>query len=104
MALYLGRQLTKEEYEKWKESFTKFLYDRAINNWVGCISTRVCEYCYIEVSDGVCLCIGYFICPQCGKQNGQKWNEYKFDRTKAKSNTFNLMNFARVYPVEDYII
>ena len=47
-------------------------------NWIkspevrGCISTRICSNCHHLISDSICLCIGYFMCPNCKFENGKE--------------------------------
>ncbi len=38
----------------------------------GCIRALACVHCYRLISDSVCLCIGCFTCPNCGKENGTR--------------------------------
>lgn len=38
----------------------------------GCISALACPHCYHVISDSICLCVGYFVCPNCGKENRSK--------------------------------
>ncbi len=72
MSLYTGKQLTKEEAEK----FNKDLVEIRCNPekyGSSCISCRPCDNCYIMVFDTICLCVGNFTCPKCGFENGIKY-------------------------------
>ncbi len=41
----------------------------------GCIGALACVHCYHVISDSICLCIGVFTCPKCGKGNGKSMGE-----------------------------
>lgn len=62
------RGLQTEEQIKAHE---EFLRTRFSNGLHGCISERICEKCKHLISDSICLCIGCFICPNCGHENGK---------------------------------
>jgi hypothetical protein len=37
----------------------------------GCIDRAVCKKCHHLIVDSICLCSGYFVCPNCGHENGR---------------------------------
>jgi hypothetical protein len=40
--------------------------------WRGCIGSLACVHCYHVIRDSICLCVGIFDCPKCGKKNGRE--------------------------------
>lgn len=58
------------------EAYNRKIYDYrceiSAKGWhPGCVSALACVHCYHVISDSICLCIGVFTCPKCGKQNGE---------------------------------
>lgn len=72
--LYIKEDLRTKEAA---EAYNKKIYDYRANavGHPGCISSLACLNCYHVISDSVCLCIGTFTCPKCGKENMPKWRE-----------------------------
>lgn len=58
------------DYYKWQSKLGTPGHERS-----GCISARLCENCFHLISDSICLCIPYFICPNCGFENGKEIRE-----------------------------
>jgi len=63
----LGLQ-TPEQILKHKERVSQWL--EATGG--GCISELVCNGCSHLIADSICLCSGYFICPNCQLVNGKE--------------------------------
>lgn len=70
--LFLGKKL--ESKEAAAEYNKKIYQDREVGGQYqrGCIGSLACENCFYIVSDQVCLCAGFFICPNCGVEHGKK--------------------------------
>lgn len=72
--LYVVKNLETEEAAK---AFNRRIIDSRCatigkNQHLGCVGERACIHCYHIISDSICLCGGYFICPKCNKENGVK--------------------------------
>lgn len=66
MTLSIGKQLTIEEAKEFNSKQREFR-----SKYFGCTSTWACEGCGVLVSDSPCMCVGHFICPKCGYENGK---------------------------------
>lgn len=62
--LYDKGLATPEQIKQYKE------YRHDFAN--GCISSLLCENCNHIISDSICLCACYFVCPNCKTENGIK--------------------------------
>src|SRR5690242_6607171 len=56
---------TAEQIKAHEEFFQDFL-----TNKQGCIGARICKGCNHLIQDSLCLCSGFFKCPNCGHENG----------------------------------
>ena len=52
------------------EAHRRFESSRLLSGHHGCISSRICVKCHHLISDSICLCAGFFECPNCGHENG----------------------------------
>lgn len=90
--LTTGKTLTKDEAKEYRKSITL-----AKLNGGGCIATLPCDNCGILVTDSICLCVGCFMCPACGHENGTKLSdlppivkyEWYYDGDILKSKVIN---------------
>lgn len=60
----------------------------------GCISSLVCDGCNHLISDGICLCAGYFVCPNCGTENGAKLECFSSPKALAVCHSKHLVNYC----------
>lgn len=63
----------------------------------GCISSRICEKCNHLISDSICLCLPYFVCPNCGFENGVRIKEGIKNIREFRS-SFIKLSFPIGYP------
>lgn len=56
--------LSPEAFEKYFEPIDVF------KPKLGCIDRLPCLNCRHLIMDSICLCLGFFICPNCGYKNG----------------------------------
>ena len=94
--LYKSGQLkSKEEVDKYRSDLFKRRCEAGAQ-YCGCIGTLPCKNCFSLISDSICLCAGYFICPECGFENG-KINYYEpnnYDKTIDLSNLIIIDQFT----------
>ncbi len=57
------------------DAFNQRVYESKATPYSGCIGELACVHCYHVISDSICLCIGRFTCPKCGKENGRKMSD-----------------------------
>lgn len=59
--------------KKYNKELYKILSELMLNGIrCGCIDTLACETCGSLIRDSICLCMGIFDCPVCGKTNNTK--------------------------------